>query len=258
VTQIGPANEVVTKLAIASDGSAYCASWWRAVGTDRVRHEVYEGATHTRVNHIVQEGFANGLQNAPVDAVFSADGTRVAVASWGRGDALPEVLLLELGVAQPVMEIDLPGSAMAIDLDREGTRIAVVTKNLHANQFGTTGEVRLYDTGERDLQLLSPARVGGTLALASQHAGASTALFLIGTRSASPLSVPGVLGELHLDRRRRMYIYARAADSTGRADLTIPLPNQPALIGLPLSAQAASRVAGQLVLSETVVDPVFH
>lgn len=255
---VGAVNEVPTKVAVSSNGDTYAASWYLPLAVDHLRCEVFDGAAHTLLNQFQQAGVVGAPQNAPVDLRMTANGSRIAFASWGQGNTSPDVVLLERGVAQPLMELDLPGSPMGIDLDPAGRRIALVTKNLHANQVGTTGEVRLYDTGERDLELLQPARLGGTLSVDSVHSGAALALFLIGARSATPTDMPGMVGQLHLARTNRLRVYGRVADAEGRANLSLAIPAHPSMIGLAQSVQVANRVSGQIVFSETVLDPLIH
>ena len=255
---LAPSVESASQVAVSADGQTYAAAWYRFLSADELRCEVYDGSSHALVNSLVQSGVSAGLQNSPVDLEMTADGRRIAFAAWGQGNAAPEVFLLERGVAQPVLEIDLPGSAMGMDLDESGTRLALVTKNLHANQVGSTGEIRLYDTGERDLQLLAPARLGGTLEVASKKPGAVLALFLVGARSSAPASLPGMTGQLSLARTHRLRTYGRIADTGGRADLAVPIPWHSAMIGVDLSVQVANRVGGQIVFSDTVLDPLFY
>ena len=254
----GDSNELASRVAIARDGETYAAAWWRFRALDRLRYEVYEGAGHVRTNHLVQPGLPGGPQNAPVGVALSADGSRIAFGSWGHLNGDPEVVLLGRGLATPILEVDLPGSALGVDLDPSGTRVAVVTKNLHANQVGSTGEVRVYDTGERDLELLEPARLGGDLKVAARQPGASFGLFLIGRRLDQPVTIPGTVGLLHLDRSQRLRVIARPAGADGRSDLSLPIPLHPALLGYDLSVQVAHRVSGQLVLGETVLDPLLY
>lgn len=254
----GHVSEVASRVALARDGQTYAAAWWRFRALDQLRYEVYTGAGHARVNHVVQPGLPGGPQNAPVGVALSEDGRRIAFASWGHLNSDPEVLVLERGAASPVLAIDLPGSALGVDLDPSGTRVAVVTKNLHANQAGSTGEVRVYDTGERDLELLEPARLGGVLRVAAREPGASIGFFLIGRRMDQPVAIPGTIGLLHLDRGQRLRVVARPAGADGRSDLTLPIPQHIALLGLDVSVQVANRVSGQLVFSETVLDPVLY
>ena len=258
MAQLGPADQVASRVGVSLDGGVYAAAWWRFTNKDRTEFEIYDGGSHALVLGDVQVGQLGGLQNSPSGLELSADGSRVAFSSWGRGDSAPEVLLYDVPTASLVFSADLPGSALALDLDGTGTRLAVVTKSLHANLLSSTGEVRLYDTGERDLTLLGPARLGGTLTAASSVPGASGTFFLLGTPRANPVQFPGALGELSLQRDQRLQVLARPTDLAGTALLALPISSSPSLLGADLGLQSVSRVAGQLVFSETTLDLLFH
>jgi len=255
-THTGGPDEAPLRVALSSDGEAYAGAWYRYTQNDRLLCRLYDGTDHQVVAGYEQLGAPGGLQNSPAGLELSADGRRVAFASWGRGDDAPEVVLLERGVAEPLLEVDLPGSALAIDLAPDGEAVAVAAKNLHANQIGTTGEVRLYRTGEADLEQLAPARLGGSLELASRHPGASVSLFLVGNRAAQPALLFGA--ELHLVRDARLRVFARAADAEGRAALSLPLSAHPSVAGAAFAAQAAHRVSGSIELGSSVLEPLVH
>ena len=103
------------------------------------------------------------MQGYPEVVLITPDGRRAAFGTWGTGDPQPEVLLVDALTGAVVLERDLPGSVRALALDETGTRVAVGMKHTHANQFSATGEVRLYDTGERDLQVVGHPAAGGAL-----------------------------------------------------------------------------------------------
>lgn len=253
-----PLDEVASEVGVSPDGETWAIAWWRFQTRDLLRHEVRDGLTGAQVLMRGWSGAPGGLQNTPVGVCLSGDGQRVAFASWGKGDSDPEVVLYDVPSAAAVLEVDLPGSALALDLDASGTRLVVATKSLHANLVSSTGEVRLYDTGERDLTLLGPTLRGGLLEATAQEAGASHALYLVGARAAQGASIPGALGELGLTRAGRIYVYSRPSDAAGVSSLTLPLPTTVALVGAPYALQVAHRVNGQLVFSEEVLDLLFH
>ena len=118
---------------------------------------------------------------------------------------------------------------------------------------------RLYDTGERELQILGQPEVGTDLHLAFQRPDALSVLFLVGIRTPAPPSLPGITGDLGLYRSARLWTFPRAVDGAGRADMQLPIPDLPALHGLQMSAQALyRRNDGSLVLTPEIVDPLFR
>lgn len=256
--QAGPLDQLASIVGVSSDGGVYAAAWWRFTNKDRIEYEIYDGQTHSLILSEVQAGQLGGLQNSPSGLELSSDGSRVAFSSWGRGDSAPEVMLFDVASASLVFSADLPGSAMALDLDASGTRLAVVTKSLHANLLSSTGEIRLYDTGEGDLALLGPTLLGGTLTAASSTPGATGTFFLLGKPRAVPMQLPGALGQLSLERDQRLHVFARPTDFSGTALLALPISGSTSLLGADLGLQAVSRVAGQLVFSQTSLELLFH
>ncbi len=124
----------------------------------------------------------------------------------------------------------------------------------HANQFATTGEVRLHDTGERDLQLLC-GPLAPVMDLATRQAGASRSLFVFGTRLAVPKTFLGALGSLGIQRSQPLRVFNRPADSTGRSDLSVAPSRLDAQLGASYAVQGAARVAGGLRFTEIVLTP---
>lgn len=253
-TIVGAGNEIASRAELARDGSTLAIGWWNYVSGVDLRLEVFDVASRARVWDRVQNGTPGGLQNLPEVVRVSDDGRRVALGAWGDGSTTPELLLFDRASPLPVLSADLPGSVQALALDASGTRVAVGLKNAHANQFATTGQVRLYETGEADVAVLGQPMVGGTLAVAAKKAGATQALFLLGPRAPQPIVVPGTEGELRL-RRTRLAVFPAPTDASGRADLVLPLPNDPALRGTQWHVQAGFVVNGVLVFSDALAEP---
>jgi hypothetical protein len=249
-----PPTEIATRADLSDDAGTIAVGWWDyTTGTD-LRFEVWDGHTFQRLHEITQIGTPGGLQNLPESVIVSPDGQRIALGAWGNGSADPEVILLDRDQPLPVMEIDLPGSLRSLDMDPTGTRLLVTAKDSHANIFSTTGSLRLYDTGERSLQVIEPVQIGGSLHLAAREPSALFAFFILGDRADTPAQIAGVGGSLLLDRTSLFLIAPRAADTTGRADLVWPLATDPAQVGTQFAAQAAFRLPGALNLSAEAVD----
>lgn len=246
----GGPTELAKVVDVSADGSVIAVGWWDAATGVDARFEVFDGASGDSLREVLRIGAPGGLQNSPSAVEVSADGRRIACGSWGDGDSDPELVLLDLDQARPVLEADLPGSVLHLDLDATGTRVLVAAKHLHANQLGVTGELRLYDTGERDLQLLEAPRPGGRLHLAARTPGASAAWFLIGREKEVPFT-----GGLALVRQGLRVISAPVQDGT--SELDIPLPAGQRVLGLSPTIQAVWRVEGGLRFSETLARPLF-
>lgn len=246
----GSPTELAKVVDLSDDGSVIAIGWWDySTGVD-ARFEILDGVTGNRLRELHFDGTPGGLQNSPSALEVSSDGQRIACGAWGAGDDDPEVVLVDLNQVAPVLEVNLPGSVLHLDLDESGTRVLVAAKHLHANQMGITGELRMYDTGERDLQLLEAPRPGGKLHIAARVEGASAAWFLIGREHPAPFE-----GGLALRRNGLRVIAAPVQD--GVTELSIPLPAGNRVLGLTPTIQAAWRVPGSLRFSETLVRPYF-
>lgn len=242
--------ELAKVVDLSADASVIAVGWWNATTGVDARFEVFDGTNGDSLREITRLGTPGGLQNSPSALEVSSDGRRIACGSWGDGDSDAELVLLDLDQAQPVLEADLPGSVLHLDLDETGTRVLVAAKHLHANQMGVTGELRLYDTGERDIQLLDAPRPGGHLHLAAKTPGANAAWFLIGREQTVPFQ-----SGLALVRQGLRVIAAPAAN--GVAEIDVPLPAGARVLGIAPTIQAAWRVQGGLEFSSSLVRPLF-
>jgi hypothetical protein len=248
----GFAHELARRIALSEDGSTLAIGWWNSASGVDVRFEVWDVATRTRRFQASQVGIPGGLQNAPEAVRVSADGSRAAFGCWGDGTSRPDVIVWDRATNALVLQVDLPGSVFALDLDASGTRVVVGMKGAHANQFSGTGEFRMYDTGEHELVQTAPAVIGGTLDLSAKMSGATGVFFLEGTVSPFPLTIAGTSGSLLL-RRVGLHPVRMPPDVTGRADVSIPLANVPSLIGTYRHVQAAFRVNGTIRFGATLV-----
>ncbi len=246
------AGELAARAALSRDGRSLALGWWNAQNGTAVRLQLCDTAAAALLWEKYQPGTAGGLQNLPAALAASDDGERAAFGLWGDGTNEPELLLVARTGAL-VLSADLPGSVQGLALDAHGQRLAVAHKEVHANQPGALGSVRLYDTGERDLVLRSRAAIGATLELSAERAGSGTVFFLEAPRSPFPQFLRGAQGALWL-QRNALTVRARTAGPDGRADLSLPIPADPLLIGSERHFQAAWRTGGVLHFGATVLD----
>ncbi len=249
-------NEIAARAAVSFDARTRAIGWWDYTNTVDVRFESFDGETGALLHSLEQKGALGGLQNFTQSVEVSADGERVALGLWGLGgaDTEPDVLLFERGTASPVQAWHLPGSVLAMDLDASATRLAVAMKDSHANQFASTGRVRLYDTGERDLQVTAATQAGGTLEAAFLLDGATLAAFGVGTPVVGQ-PVFGVGGLLMLEQGQPLVTLPATPDASGRADLSVPVPA--GLVGASLGLQAVGWSAGSAQFSACLVRPAI-
>lgn len=245
-------TDVVTALDLSQDGETLAVAWWRYTTGTWARYELRQNAVLVAQHE--QSGGIGARQNMPSIARITPDGRRAAYGAWGDGMS-PEVILLEAGLPQPVWEIDVPGSVTGLDLDESGTRIVVAHKDVHVSTFGSTGGIRLFDTGEGDLRQNNPMTIGGIASFSTKRQNSLISLLLVGQR-APAVALPGVGGLLYLDRST-LAVLPAASDLDGIADHQFSIPSDVALIGTTLSLQSAFRLAGATELGEWVLDPLI-
>jgi hypothetical protein len=242
------ASHIAAVAALDAHGTSAAVGFWNfATGVD-VRIAWIEVPSGVWLQDLTLAG-TPGPQNFPEELVLTADGARLCVGLWGQAGSEPELLLLARGEAAPLAALDLPGSALALALSSDGSRAAVCQKGAHANQFSTTGSLVLFDTGERELQLVGPLKSGGALELALLHPGQTSALFGVGQPAERALVLSGVEGALLLALSAPLAVFAVAADLAGRADLALALPASAALAGVTLAAQGIAVAPAWLAFS---------
>jgi hypothetical protein len=250
-------GEVLVRAAISADGAVLAGAWWEFGSGAGLRVGAWDGADLAPRLAWSRSSPTSPVQDYPSALEVTPDGARLALGAWGTNDAGSEVVLFDVPTGRVVLEADLGGSALCLALAPSGTRVAAAAKHAHANQFATSGDIRLLDTGEHDLALTAPARLGGALSLASRSEGSLVTWFLLGAELGTPLPLEGIDGPLTIDPAAPMIAVPLNADAEGRADLVVPLPLEPALAGLPLAIQALFVVPGAPRLSAATARPLI-
>jgi hypothetical protein len=251
----GQSSELPVALALSHDGRTLAITWWDFLDGTSVRLDVLDVRTRVRTNSYAQRGAADGLQNFPSALRMTPDGERIALGLWGAGDERPELVLLRRDDPELVLAVDLPGSVEALDLDPTGTRVALATKDAHANRFAASGRVARYDSGERELALVQGARPGGTLEVALRSTQAlRSACFVVGLRREVPRTLRR-LGPLFLDLGGPLHFAAGTLDAAGCARARLAVPATSSVIGLPLGIQGLGLSSGGPRLAPILVEP---
>ena len=253
----GLETELPTRVALDGDGETLAVGWWRFSNGIDIRLEVWDLAQNNRLVLREQTGPLGGYQNFPEVVKLAEDGSRVAFGLWGLSDSQPELLLVDVSTDTDLLAVDLPGSIRALALDETGTRVALGAKDKHANDFATTGSVRLFDTGERDLQLLEPPVRGGMLSLATLHPGQLYTVVLLGCEASSGSLVSGWSGLNWIDTTKPFLWRGAVPDGKGFSIRQIGIPDQPSLVGLEFGVQAVFVRNSGVSLSEELLHPVI-
>lgn len=229
---------MATRASLSADGMTLGVGWWDAKTGASIRFQMWDLGAGVKLHDLLQTGVLGGLQNFPAAVAVDPSGQRLALGAWGSGGPDPQLVLLDRDLTTPVYSTYLAGSVMDLALDDTGTRLAVAVKAGHANQFSTTGFVQLFDTGERDLQLVGNLQTGAPFQLTSLHSGSAATLFVFGAALAPPAPLAGIHGLAWIDPSLPFSLFAVPADGAGRADLVGLVPSDPALVGWVQAVQA--------------------
>lgn len=229
---------LATRAVLAADGRTLGAGFWNAATGDAIRFVMWNLDQLTKLHDVTQTGIVGGMQNFPEALAITPDGQRLLCGAWGSGGPHPQLLLLDRDFTDPVYSTYTPGSVLDVALDEAGAQLAVCVKAGHSNQFSTTGFVQLFDTGERDLQLVGAVELGTTFTLTSKLDQSVASFFVFGEDLSPTGSYPGIHGALAINPALPHFKHLAQADASGRADFYGGLPADPALLGLTLTVQA--------------------
>jgi hypothetical protein len=251
----GLALEVPARAALSADGQTLALAWWTATNAGGARLEVWNLASGQRLFHHQQPAVVGALQNFVESVRIAPDGSRAAFALWGDGSTRPEVVAFDRSKSQVLVSLDLGGSAMGMDLSRDGSRLVVSRKSVHANQLSDTGDVRVVELAARDLCLRSQPRVGAGVDWSARSSGATSAILLDGSLAPAPIQLAGLSGSLHILRQGSRLV-RRACDAQGQAQGTLSLPASLVQPGTRRHLQVVFRTTSGWRAGSTVLHPL--
>ena len=109
---------------------------------------------------------AGSYQNTIQELACSRDGSSYVLGMWGdEQDTVPEVMVFETHSTVPLLADFLPGSVNDLDFSADGSWLAVASKGVHANTWGTGGSISLYRVGLVDLAVSGVPRPGATVSV---------------------------------------------------------------------------------------------
>jgi hypothetical protein len=228
-----PSNQNAGELALDNDGSHLAILADAYSPNDRLDLVVYqvdtgrELAVHTF--HAPNNYFnlkATGLQ-------MTEDAAMIVGSTYGDDlGFIPDAFAYELGKGLTA-EIYTEGSAFACDMDPSGQVFVVATKDKHANEFGTGGDIVCADTRLPGLAVRGLPRLGHTMTMevrghhAQAWVGAATSL--------GAGMTPWGPSQLDVDTIRRQGVLPLR---NGVAEQSFALPTTAALAGAALHLQA--------------------
>lgn len=233
---------VYTAAGISNDGTTFAAAAYDAINSEQLRIRCW--ALTPTSSTLLWSYSSNGtgsLQTTPQTVSVSDDGRFIAVGTWGdQNNVSPEVMVFARnGTGVPIATLDTPGSCFDLDLSGDGQFLVVGTKGVHANTFGNGGEGYSYDLGGQSFWLSGTPGVGRSIALSTEGA-VNDAVFLgFATGFGTPLTLPGISGQLLLDTNRIVStVFAGLVPNSGVQVFPLAVPNRPVLVGLELAVQA--------------------
>ncbi|TVS07584.1 MAG: hypothetical protein EA423_03755 [Phycisphaerales bacterium] len=131
---------------VSRDGSTV-ASMSRESATDTLNIRVWDVATRTLLHHEILDPVPGTRQTSPRGADASDDGAILAFATWGDGMGVyPEIQVYDRDL-NLIAEIDMPGSGYDVAITADGSRVVGTGKGVHANVFGSGGQIVVETVG---------------------------------------------------------------------------------------------------------------
>ncbi|MCK6449022.1 MAG: hypothetical protein L6Q99_21715 [Planctomycetes bacterium] len=166
------------------------------------------------------------------DVSISADGTRFVTASWGdEFDLVPEVRVYSKYESAPIQTLNLPGSAITVDLSRDAQWIAVGSRPVHAQLPSIGGRVDLFRMGGSDFTMTTVPAIGSTVTFEIFGQPGRKASLLDSPAMVDPPIAFQAWGLLHLQPSAMTLTPAGVIGPSGSRTITWTLPSDPSWIG---------------------------
>jgi hypothetical protein len=148
---------------VSEDGSTLAYGTGSGWGVPHIVTECMDvpSKTVTMSEDLVGTGqYGNWIEDVSV----SADGSRFATASWGDElDLVPEVRIYSKHDGTPIQTLNLPGSAVTVDISRDGQWIASGSRPVHVELPSIGGRVDLFRVGGSDFAMRTVPKIGSTV-----------------------------------------------------------------------------------------------
>ncbi len=181
---------------------------------------------------------AGTLQNIVSAIKVSADGERFVAGLWGdEANLVADLRFYSKRQNAPIATYDHPGSVYDVDMSRDGRRVAVATKAVHANLYLGGGSIELYAFEDEDLVMHGIPRVGSVVHFEMSGAANSPARLIFAPSAAAQPLPMGNLGILYLNRLTMSSVSMGSTGVHGMVSYAYTLPSLPTTIGTKLCFQ---------------------
>ena len=178
-------------------------------------------------------------QNSCTDIELSDDGGIIAVVQAGdEPDVVAELRVFEREQSVPIYTLNLPGSALDVDVSSDGRWILVGSRSTHVHSAGVGGRVDLIHLAGDELEWHGVPALGQAAELIVHGQAGQLAGLLYGKHlDDAPLAV-GQAGLLWLDPLALRLFGLFPIGASGTAEVSFHVPVNPALTGITLDLQA--------------------
>lgn len=230
-THVEPGTNVCGRIDISDDNSTIAFGFNFYDTNLHVRIQALDVPTKTIT--MSEDAFGTGtLQNVTADISLSADGSRFAVGLWGdEGGVCPEVRVYNKNSSVPLKLYNLPGSVFDVDLSPDGQRLAVASKQVHANTFASGGTISLYALTREDIRVTGAPRSGSQITVTMRGKPFVPSSLLWTNAPALNPTTFGLMGTLYLQRTTLNSIQTGLTGEAGEVEYVYDVSSDPADIG---------------------------
>lgn len=230
-THTVPGTTVCGRIDISDDSSTIAFGFNFYDTNLHVRIEALDVPTKTIT--MSEDAYGTGtLQNVVSDVSISEDGSRFAVALWGdEGDVCPEVRVYNKNSSVPLKLYNLPGSAFDVDLSPDGQRLAVASKQVHANTFASGGTIALYALTREDIRVSGVPHSGSQITVTMRGKPFVQSSLLWANAPAQNPTLFGNLGTLYIQRTTLSSIPTGLTNDAGEVEYVYDVSANAADIG---------------------------
>lgn len=228
---VWPGSIVCQQLDVSEDGTTLALGFGYYDQNLRVRIEAID--LRTKLRTMFEEVQGTGTyQNIVSKVSCSADGKRFAVGLWGdQGNLVPELRIYRRHLATPIVTHNYAGSIYDLAMSRDGERVVVGTKAVHANVLAGGGSVDLYSSNDEDFTAVGTPSIGRKVDFDLWGAPNSPARLLLAPNPAQTPNSFGLVGVLFLNRTQLTILPMPFTDATGHSQGEFQLPPDPAFVG---------------------------